>query len=54
MLAGFRLLEQKEAQLACIRQGLFEGSTQAKAGGFAEGSGVEAIRWAFRQERASS
>ena len=54
MRAGLRLLEQEEAQLAGIRQGLFEGVAQARAGEFAEGSGVDAIRRAFRQARASS
>ncbi|MDE4100085.1 type II toxin-antitoxin system ParD family antitoxin [Phaeobacter gallaeciensis] len=54
MRAGLRLLEQEEAQLAGIRQGLFEGLAQAKAGEFAEGSGDDAIRQAFRQARASS
>lgn len=52
--AGLRLLEQDEAQLAGIRQGLLEGLAQARAGEFAEGSGKEAIRRAFRQARASS
>lgn len=54
MRAGLRLLEQEEAQLSGIRQGLFEGLAQAKAGDFAEGSGDDAIRRAFRQARASS
>lgn len=52
--AGRRLLEQKEAQVAGIRQGLLEGLAQARAGEFAECSGVDAIRRAFRQARASS
>ncbi len=52
--AGLRLLEQEEAQFAGIRQGLLEGLAQARAGEFAEGSGVDAIRRAFRQARASS
>lgn len=54
MRAGLRLLEQEEAQLAGIRQGLLEGLAQAQAGEFAEGSGEDAIRRAFRQARASS
>jgi antitoxin ParD1/3/4 len=54
MRAGLRLLEQEEAQLAGIRQGLFDGLVQAKASDFAEGSGEDAIRRAFRQARASS
>ena len=52
--AGLRLLEQEEAQIAGIRQGLLEGLAQAKAGEFAECSGVYAIHQAFRQARASS
>ena len=54
MRAGLRLLEQEEAQIAGIRQGLLEGLAQAEAGEFAEGSGEEAVRRAFRQARASS
>ena len=54
MRAGLRLLEQEEAQLTGIRQGLLEGLAQAKAGKFAAGSGEDAIRRAFRQARASS
>lgn len=54
MRAGLRLLEQEEAQLAIIRQGLFEGLAQAKAGELAEGSGEDAIRRAFRRARISS
>ena len=52
--AGLRLLEQEEAQIAGIRQGLLEGLAQARAGGLAEGSAEEAIRRAFRQARDSS
>lgn len=52
--AGLRLLEQEEAQVAGIRQGLLERLAQARAGEFAECSGVDAIRRAFRQARASS
>ena len=54
MRAGLRLLEQEEAQFAAIRQGLLEGLAQASAGEFADGSGEDAIRRAFRQARASS
>jgi antitoxin ParD1/3/4 len=54
MRAGLRLLEQEEAQLGGIRQGLFDGLAQAKTGELAEGSGEDAIRRAFRQARASS
>jgi antitoxin ParD1/3/4 len=54
MRAGLRLLEQEEAQLAGIRQGLLDGLAQAKASDFAEGSGEDAIRRVFRQARASS
>lgn len=52
--AGLRLLEQEEAQVAGIRQGLLKGLAHARAGEFAECSGVDAIRRAFRQARASS
>lgn len=52
--AGLRLLEQEEAQIAGIRQGLLEGLAQARAGELAEGSAEEAIRRAFRQARDSS
>ena len=52
--AGLRLLEQEEAQIAGIRQGLLEGLAQARAGELAEGSAEEAIRRAFRQTRDSS
>jgi antitoxin ParD1/3/4 len=54
MHAGLRLLEQEEAQIAGIRQGLLEGLAQAKADEFAEGSGDEAIRRAFRRACAST
>ena len=52
--AGLRLLEQEEARIAGIRQGLLEGLAQARAGELAEGSAEEAIRRAFRQARDSS
>jgi len=54
MRAGLRLLEQEETQLAGIRQGLFEGLSQATAGDFAEGRGDDAIRRAFAKARAPS
>jgi len=54
MRAGLRLLEQEEAQLAGIRQGLFEGLAQAKVGEFSEGTGEDSIRRAFRQARETS
>lgn len=54
MRAGLRLLEQDEAQLADIRNGLLEGLAQAKAGDLAEGSGEDAVRRAFAKVRASS
>lgn len=41
-------LKQEEAQLIGIRQGVFEELAQVGAGDFAEGSGDDAIRWAFR------
>ncbi|MEM9231608.1 MAG: type II toxin-antitoxin system ParD family antitoxin [Pseudomonadota bacterium] len=52
--AGLRLLEQEEAQLASIRQGLLEGLAQAETGNLAEGSGEDAIRRAFATARATS
>ncbi len=54
MRAGLRLLEQEEAQLAAIRQGLIEGLAQAKAGDLTDGNGEDAIRLAFQKARASS
>ncbi len=54
MRAGLRLLEQEEAQLAAIREGLFEGLAQAKAGDLAEGSGDDAIRRSFAKARGAS
>ena len=54
MRAGLRLLEQEEAQIAGIRQGLLEGLAQAKARDFAKGSGKDAIRRAFATARARS
>ena len=54
MRAGLRLLDQKQAQFAGVRKGLFEGLAQAKAGDLAEGSGQDAIRRAFATARARS
>ncbi len=54
MRAGLRLLEQEEAQLADLRQGLMEGLEQANRGDLAEGSGEDAIRRAFAKARATS
>ncbi|MEP2984695.1 MAG: type II toxin-antitoxin system ParD family antitoxin [Sulfitobacter sp.] len=54
MRAGLRLLEQEEAQITGIRQGLFEGLAQANAGDLAEGSGKDAIRKAFATARTHS
>ena len=49
--AGLRLLEQEEAGLMHIREGLREGLAQAERGDFTEGTGMEAIRRAFAQAR---
>ena len=49
--AGLRLLEQEEAGLMHIRDGLREGLAQAERGDLAEGSGTEAIRRAFTRAR---
>lgn len=49
--AGLRLLEQEEAGLMQIREGLREGLAQAERGDFAAGSGKEAIRRAFAHAR---
>ncbi len=54
MRAGLRLLEQEEAQLAGIRQGLLDGLAQAQAGDFSDGSGEDAIRRAFAKARAAT
>ena len=54
MRAGLRLLEQEEAQIAGLRQGLLEGLAHANAGDLADGSGEDAIRRAFRHARASA
>lgn len=52
--AGLRLLEQEEAQLAGIREGLLEGLQQAECGDLAQGSGTDAVRRAFARARTSS
>ena len=49
--AGLRLLEQEEAGLMQIQQGLREGLAQAQAGDFAAGTGAEAVRRAFVRAR---
>ncbi len=54
MRAGLRLLEQEEAQFAGIRRGLLEGLAQASTNEFADGSGEDAIRRAFRKARGST
>ncbi len=51
MRAGLRLLEQEEAQLVGIRDGLLEGLQQAERGDLAEGSGEDAVRRAFARAR---
>lgn len=54
MRAGLRLLEQEEAQLAKIRDGLIEGLHQVERGELAEGSGADAVRRAFAKARNTS
>ncbi len=54
MRAALRLLEQEEAQLAGIREGLLEGLQQADQGDLAEGSGEVAVRRAFARARTIS
>jgi len=54
MRAGLRLLEQEEAQLASMRDGLLEGLRQAEHGDLADGSGADAVRRAFVRARATS
>lgn len=51
MRAGLRLLEQQEAELADIRQGLLDGLAQAEVGDLAPGSGADAVRRAFAKAR---
>ncbi|WP_127115781.1 type II toxin-antitoxin system ParD family antitoxin [Shimia sediminis] len=52
--AGLRLLEQEEAQVLSIQQGLREGLEQAARDDLAPGSGAEAIRRAFARARTAS
>lgn len=54
MRAGLRLLEQEEAELAHLRQGLSEGLAQTANGDLAEGTGEDAIRRAFAKARAQT
>ncbi|MEQ5828846.1 type II toxin-antitoxin system ParD family antitoxin [Sulfitobacter sp. NFXS29] len=54
MRAGLRLLEQEEAQIMGIRQGLLEGLAQAKVDDYAEGRDKDAICRAFAAARARS
>ena len=49
--AGLRLLEQEEAGLMQIREGLRQGLAQARRGDLAEGTGTDAIRRAFARAR---
>lgn len=49
--AGLRLLEQEEAGLAPLQDGLRKGLAEAAAGDFASGSGEDAIRRAFARAR---
>ena len=51
--AGLRLLESEEAQLDALRARLETGLDQARRGDLAEGSGVDAIRRAFRTARSA-
>lgn len=52
--AGLRLLEQQEAGLVEIREGLKQGLLQAETGELAEGTGSEAIARAFARARTGS
>ena len=54
MRAGLRLLEQEEAQLADLRQGLMDGLEQANRDDLVEWSGEDAARRAFAKARATS
>lgn len=49
--AGLRLLEQEEAGLMQIQEGLRQGLTQAQAGDLAEGTGADAVHRAFARAR---
>ena len=52
MRAGLRLLEREEAELDEIKDRLTKSLQQARAGEFAEGSGADAVRRAFKRARA--
>ena len=52
--AGLRLLEEQEAGLAEIRDGLKQGLVQAETGDLAGGTGSEAIARAFARARTGS
>ena len=52
--AGLRLLEQEEAGVMQIQQGLREGLTQALDRDFAKGSGSDAVHRAFARARAKA
>ena len=49
--AGLRLLEQEEAGLMQIQEGLRYGLAQVQAGDLAEGAGADAVRRAFVRAR---
>ena len=49
--AGLRLLEREESELGALRDRLFAGVEQARAGQFAEGNGEDAVRRAFAAAR---
>ncbi|MFK5980703.1 MAG: type II toxin-antitoxin system ParD family antitoxin [Rhizobiaceae bacterium] len=51
--AGLRLLEQEEAGLMQIREGLRDGLAQARHSDLAEGTRTDAIRRAFARARTS-
>lgn len=49
--AGLRLLEQEEASLMQIQQGLRDGLAQAQERDLAAGTGADAVRRAFARAR---
>lgn len=49
--AGLRLLEREESELGALRDQLYTGIDQARAGHLADGSGEDAIRRAFAAAR---
>lgn len=51
--AGLRLLEREESELGALRDRLFTGIDQARAGQLADGSGEDAVRRAFAAARAA-